>query len=91
MHRALNILEVVDVIISYLSWRFAKEERAALAALATTCRMFHDPALDALWRTQTTLKRLLSCMPVDLFNISPMLARAKRPLVRNCARVSWIH
>lgn len=37
--------------------------RAALAALARTCKAFHECALAALWRTQTDLDHLMRCLP----------------------------
>ncbi|KAJ7097366.1 hypothetical protein C8R44DRAFT_812160 [Mycena epipterygia] len=67
MHRCLEILELVDTICSNLmDWG---PGYASLAALAQTCKFFHGPALDCLWERQDTLWNILSCMPVDLFEI----------------------
>ncbi|KAJ6580035.1 hypothetical protein DFH09DRAFT_1076941 [Mycena vulgaris] len=79
MHRALNIMEVVEIVTSHLSPSLP-DERGALASLAVTCETFHDPALDALWRSQNTIKNILSCMPGDLFTPAPALAADNRPL-----------
>ncbi|KAJ7848436.1 hypothetical protein B0H13DRAFT_73789 [Mycena leptocephala] len=38
-----------------------------LAVVARTCRAFHDPALDALWRS-SALVNLLRSMPSDLYH-----------------------
>ncbi|KAJ7612893.1 hypothetical protein DFH06DRAFT_1307976 [Mycena polygramma] len=79
MHRALEILEVVEIVCSNLSPDIPGS-RATLAALAISCKIFHDPALHILWRTQRSLVPLLSCMPQHLFNVRPKLASAKSPL-----------
>ncbi|KAJ7060548.1 hypothetical protein C8F01DRAFT_1370137 [Mycena amicta] len=48
---------------------FASEtaDSETLLALATTCKTFQDPALDALWREQTTLDNLVKCFPSELW------------------------
>ncbi|KAJ7646262.1 hypothetical protein DFH06DRAFT_1300636 [Mycena polygramma] len=52
----------------------------APSILIPTCKALQDPALDALWRTQTSIVPLLSCMPEDLFNINPIFATSRLPL-----------
>ncbi|KAJ7137056.1 hypothetical protein C8R44DRAFT_538657, partial [Mycena epipterygia] len=37
--------------------------RRNLVSLARTCQTFRDPALDAVWHTQTSLVPLLKCLP----------------------------
>ncbi|KAJ6472336.1 hypothetical protein C8R47DRAFT_1295781 [Mycena vitilis] len=70
MHRCLGIQEVVRLILTHLTPPFlSSEESRTLAALATTCTMFHEPALDILWRRQDTPINLLNCMPADLFDV----------------------
>ncbi|KAJ6501140.1 hypothetical protein C8R47DRAFT_1317178 [Mycena vitilis] len=65
MHQVLAIPELVYMICSEISpWS------GELAVLARTARTFHDPALDHLWRLQSTLTHLLKCMPPDLWNQS---------------------
>ncbi|KAJ7151854.1 hypothetical protein C8R43DRAFT_1127487 [Mycena crocata] len=63
MHPCLSIPELVDQLFSH----FEPADAKTLAALARTCTMFHEPALDVLWRNQDTLMNLLRCMPPDLF------------------------
>lgn len=45
---------------------FLERDRCTLAALARTCRTFHDPALDILWYELSSLLPLLSTLPPDL-------------------------
>ncbi|KAJ6514431.1 hypothetical protein C8R47DRAFT_1064180 [Mycena vitilis] len=79
MHRALEIPDVVHMVCGYLPADLSGSSRT-LAALASTCKVLRDPALGALWRTQTSIIPLLSCMPEDLFNINPISATAQLPL-----------
>jgi hypothetical protein len=79
MHRALEILEIIEMICGHLPQPSANpylrlDEHdlpmaRSLAALARTSKNFQNPALDALWRVQHTLLNLLKCMPSDLWNI----------------------
>ncbi|KAJ7469577.1 hypothetical protein FB451DRAFT_1255036 [Mycena latifolia] len=70
MHRCLTILEIVEMICSNLEPTSSPAHKA-LAVLARTSPVFSGPALDVLWKTQTSLVPLLRCMPPDLFEISP--------------------
>ncbi|KAJ7658683.1 hypothetical protein DFH06DRAFT_1130973 [Mycena polygramma] len=83
MHAALQIRELVELICSQISPFSGMHE---LAVLARTAKTFHDPALDNLWRIQTTLAHLLRCMPSDLWNQAVQLGalhnlRLARPIV----------
>ncbi|KAJ7109020.1 hypothetical protein C8R43DRAFT_183837 [Mycena crocata] len=76
MHRALEIQDILETIFRNLEAHMPKlgvpmQRWAELNALARTCKTFHDPASDLLWRT-TTLGRLLRCLPRDLFVLRPM-------------------
>lgn len=71
MHRAMTILEVVEEVCYYLST--GTSSRNALA-LAVTCKILHNPALNSLWKTQKSIIPLLSCLPDDLFNKRPNLS-----------------
>ncbi|KAJ6545450.1 hypothetical protein B0H19DRAFT_1380084 [Mycena capillaripes] len=65
MHAALGIPDLVDLVVSELHplW-----EARALAALACTSKIFHEAALDALWRYQNSgIMNLIRCMPGDLW------------------------
>ncbi|KAJ6563651.1 hypothetical protein DFH09DRAFT_1158617 [Mycena vulgaris] len=81
MHHCLRIQEIVGLWCSHLeestialesystivgeSWK--RPALNDLAVIARTCRTFHDPALDALWRS-SALVNLLRCMPSDLYH-----------------------
>ncbi|EMD38983.1 hypothetical protein CERSUDRAFT_72231 [Gelatoporia subvermispora B] len=68
MHHCLQIAEILSIIIGYIS-KSDSLGRATLAALARTCRLFHGPALDVLWRHQDNLLNLLKCLPGDAWMI----------------------
>ncbi|KAJ7438796.1 hypothetical protein B0H11DRAFT_573267 [Mycena galericulata] len=88
MHRCLTILEIVEMICSELDpSRYV--DSAALAVLARTCRMFHDPALDNLWATQKSLLNILGCMPLDLLSPHPTLSDGKMVLPRPVIATDW--
>ncbi|KAJ7741158.1 hypothetical protein DFH07DRAFT_1064025 [Mycena maculata] len=72
MHRALEILEVVEMICEQIIWagRWSPSDSPRdLAVLARTCTVFCNPALNILWRHQGTIMNLLKCMPDDLWKI----------------------
>ena len=63
MHHALEIQEILSNIFDHF---FLVDDRAAttdLAALARTCRVFKEPALDVLWRILDNLSPLARCLP----------------------------
>lgn len=63
MYRALQVPEIVSLIISHmnLNWS-AGWGWAAIAALARTCRVFHKPAVGAKWE-KPQLWELVCTMP----------------------------
>ncbi|KAJ7647915.1 hypothetical protein FB45DRAFT_860946 [Roridomyces roridus] len=65
MHRCFEIPELVDEIVSHIP-HFLDKYEPFLAVLARTARLFHDSALNRLWRSQHSLHPLLLCMPPDL-------------------------
>jgi hypothetical protein len=74
MHRCFLIPEIVQLVCD--SDEFAEdgfevqaETRRTLTALALTCRLFHEPALDRLWRHLGSLGPLVKCMPSDLWKV----------------------
>ncbi|KAJ6459883.1 hypothetical protein C8R45DRAFT_542086 [Mycena sanguinolenta] len=70
MHRSLRIPEIILQICSHLN-PDPRAGAADLAALARTCRIFHDPALDALWWEQDTIMNLMRCMPDVWETVTP--------------------
>ncbi|KAG1770360.1 hypothetical protein EV702DRAFT_1139094 [Suillus placidus] len=59
MHPALQNLEVICTISSYV-------KSTSLPALASTCREFEHPALNALWKDLRSVIPLVNCLPSDL-------------------------
>ncbi|KAJ7166223.1 hypothetical protein C8R46DRAFT_1276117 [Mycena filopes] len=69
MHRALRILEVVEMICAQIPLRGDPTPFPDLARLARTSQSFLEPALNALWRHQETIVNLLKVMPLGLWAI----------------------
>ncbi|KAJ7622911.1 hypothetical protein DFH06DRAFT_1104944 [Mycena polygramma] len=69
MHHSLGIPELVALIFAELQCPYPHENLSHrdLAALARTCKTFQEPALDLLWREQTTLANVLRCLPSYLW------------------------
>ncbi|KAJ6471625.1 hypothetical protein C8R47DRAFT_1147413 [Mycena vitilis] len=85
MHPTLHIAEIVRIIVSYLD---PGTNASDLASLARTCTIFHGPALDFLWRHQTTIMNLVKCMPADLWATHGTGARTMR-LSRPVEAADW--
>ncbi|KAG0694970.1 hypothetical protein DFH29DRAFT_880347 [Suillus ampliporus] len=69
MHRALLLFEVLVDIFAYVNQISDPSStgekplaRKSLAALATTCKTFHEPAMNELWADICGLKPLLGCV-----------------------------
>ncbi|KAG1761783.1 hypothetical protein EDD22DRAFT_804142 [Suillus occidentalis] len=60
MHPALQNFDIICTICLYV-------HDESLHALASTCRIFERPALDALWRDLQSVEPLVKCLPSDLF------------------------
>ncbi|KAG1751340.1 uncharacterized protein EDB91DRAFT_601541 [Suillus paluster] len=72
---------LLDIISIYED--YSPVSCATLAALARTCRIFKEPALDTLWKDINGFKPLLSCLPesvVYTFGLRGMLMLT-RPLL----------
>lgn len=65
MHRCLCVDEIVVQIAGEL---VAAKRNATAVALASCCRRFEDPVLDALWRTQDIFVPLLGIFPGDIWS-----------------------
>ncbi|KAJ7777403.1 hypothetical protein B0H16DRAFT_1505370 [Mycena metata] len=81
MHRSLRIPEIIGLIFSHLN-PHVEGDAQALATLARTRKAFHDIALDALWRYQSSIINLLRCMPSDLWEVQPPDITATPPRYR---------
>ncbi|KAI0812295.1 hypothetical protein BC629DRAFT_1436394 [Irpex lacteus] len=63
MHTCLQVEDIVHEIIKVFS---DARDRRSITTVARTCKAFHEPAMDALWRKMDGLGPLLECMPGDL-------------------------
>ncbi|KAF7324995.1 hypothetical protein MKEN_00541900 [Mycena kentingensis (nom. inval.)] len=89
MHPALELLEIRDAICASFNPEGNMEDRKSLARLARTSSCFEAPALDELWREQTSFEPLVRCFPANLFSLEgtqPKIVRAHRPVVQS----DWI-
>ncbi|KAG1777764.1 hypothetical protein EV702DRAFT_1100692 [Suillus placidus] len=73
MHSALTNLEIICTISSFTQCR-------TLPALASTCRAFEHPALNALWRDLQSVEPLVKCLPSDLFSIDQGCVVLQKPV-----------
>ncbi|KAG1801119.1 uncharacterized protein BJ212DRAFT_1399762 [Suillus subaureus] len=67
MHRALLVPDVLPEIFGFLRSEFSRfpDRRASsrcFAALATTCKAFHESAMNELWADIVDLDQLLGCV-----------------------------
>ncbi|KAF7365300.1 hypothetical protein MVEN_00401800 [Mycena venus] len=68
MHRALQIIDIVEKICEVTEYPYL--QRRDLAVLARTCKLFFDSAISVLWRNLDRVSPLLRCMPSDLWDIT---------------------
>ncbi|KAI6127905.1 hypothetical protein EDD16DRAFT_1702217 [Pisolithus croceorrhizus] len=76
MHHCLQITEILCLIIEFLAHEDLVTRlearsipRRDVARLARTCKAFMDPALDVLWKTQSSLSPLIMCLPDHLWKV----------------------
>ncbi|KAG1785337.1 uncharacterized protein HD556DRAFT_1459219 [Suillus plorans] len=62
MHQALLVPEVLLEIFAYVKIIPSTTPEKLLAALARTCKIFHEPAMDLLWIEIHGLEPLLGCV-----------------------------
>ncbi|KIM73273.1 hypothetical protein PILCRDRAFT_15370 [Piloderma croceum F 1598] len=65
MHPCLQITEILSEI--FASYDEDKENIRTLYSLALVCKMFHEPARDALWRFQRSFVTLVKMFPADVW------------------------
>ncbi|KAG2348257.1 hypothetical protein BDR05DRAFT_956811 [Suillus weaverae] len=111
MHQALLIPEVLLEIFAHVNEMILEPSesslgivllsRKSLAALASTCKTFHEPAMDLLWGKIDMLESLLGCVtrlhPLIYRNngrlrnwaegVGPLSADEARQFLRHSARV----
>ncbi|KAF8841130.1 hypothetical protein BDN67DRAFT_967624 [Paxillus ammoniavirescens] len=69
MHHCLRITEILLEIFEFV-FITSETGRPDLARLARTCRSFSEPALDVLWRDQSSLLPLVMCFPQRILDLS---------------------
>lgn len=62
MHRSLQIPEILSEILASISPE-SQKDRASQAAMARTCKLFYEPAMNALWFKINSITPLLKCLP----------------------------
>lgn len=62
MHRVLQIPELLREIVAELDDPYGRR-RGHILAMALVCKIFHEPAMDALWAKLNSLKPLAYCVP----------------------------
>lgn len=75
MHRCLKIPEVLQNILdSHQKLGGAEHHRIlttrSLLAVAITCKLFTEPALDLLWNHVSELSHLFRCLPADMWEVT---------------------
>jgi hypothetical protein len=79
MHKCLETPDLLEMICKVLKDDFGNH---ALSSLARTCRAFHEPALDILWNTLSSLVPLLKTFPPCLWNVA-QVANGRTLFVRS--------
>lgn len=65
-------LEIPEILFHILDHVYLSDKgRSDLARLARTCKLFSSPALDVLWRVQTSLFPLMNTFPPELLGFAP--------------------
>ncbi|EMD37933.1 hypothetical protein CERSUDRAFT_114574 [Gelatoporia subvermispora B] len=72
MHRALETPEIITLILRYAKTPDGSTDNPTLAAVARTCRILSDIALDLLWERQEGLVNFIRCMPEDAWVLEPV-------------------
>ncbi|KAF7797714.1 hypothetical protein EIP86_008914 [Pleurotus ostreatoroseus] len=79
MHNCLYISEILQLIFQYAS----EDNKSPLVALACTCRLFSEPALDLLWREVDDVSPFIKCMPGHVW--------AEESFTRTPTDQEWMH
>ncbi|KIK21412.1 hypothetical protein PISMIDRAFT_681375 [Pisolithus microcarpus 441] len=95
MHRCLRITEILRLIIEFLAHEdfITRYEARSIsskdtARFARTCKAFMDPALDVLWRTQSSMSPLIMCLPSNLWEVE--LSGTTVSLLQQPSHEDWV-
>ncbi|KAF7354655.1 hypothetical protein MSAN_01379100 [Mycena sanguinolenta] len=67
--RALGLPKIVRIICGEADEEWRLGPQTTLVRLATTSKIFTEPALDVIWHDQTSLVPLIKCMPETLWEV----------------------
>ncbi|KAI6132305.1 hypothetical protein EDD16DRAFT_419415 [Pisolithus croceorrhizus] len=97
MHRCLRITEIFHLIIGYLVDEEVTSANVTsairhkdVASLARTCKAFMDPALDALWSTQSSLSPLVMCLPAHFWFLKAVWRGTVVSLLHEPSHEDWL-
>jgi len=76
-HRALAVDEILREIIVHV----VNTHPATAVSLACCAKSFEEPALSALWKTQTELPTLITTLPPDSWDLPPTASRHSKAII----------
>jgi hypothetical protein len=68
LQQCVLVPDIVDLICGEVE-KFPSQRYRTLKALARTCRLFQESALNRLWCELESLAPLIMCMPEDLWRV----------------------
>lgn len=78
-----HCFEIPEILLHIFEHVYVSTKgRNDLTSLALTCKLFNGPALDVLWRIQTSFLPLLMTFPRELLNFAPSEQMAVATFVR---------
>ncbi|KAI6132594.1 hypothetical protein EDD16DRAFT_1891083 [Pisolithus croceorrhizus] len=98
MHRCLRITQILHLIFEYVVDEKVTDANVTgamirhedVAGLARTCKAFMDPALDVLWRTQSSLSPLVMCLPAHFWFLKANRRGAVVSLLQQPSHADWL-
>lgn len=88
MHHCLQITEILINIFESYNGCDRNQSKHTLLQLALVCKMFHEPALDVLWKFQSSFSTLVKTLPPDLWEEIGEPTKLVRQLT--CSYVNYI-
>ena len=78
----LRVAEIFDVVLEILEMHWesqTKQGMTTIAALAATCRLFHEPSMDYLWKMVPDLTPIIMCLPSHLWYFDDLVKEEDGP------------
>ncbi|KAG2120531.1 uncharacterized protein F5147DRAFT_831815 [Suillus discolor] len=92
MHQALLVPEILLEIFAYVNTKPSTSTQKLLAALARTCKIFHEPAMDLLWTEIHGGTRLQSDERIFWAKgVKPLSAHEARQFLRHSSRIRTLN